>query len=105
MPEGASNSDESTVNSLIADQLELQEDVYNKIASVRRVETSRDDQARLTLLTLETSEARRAIQRNAFKLKYFRLNDKKIVRPDLTPMEMDEDGKLNDELWAAATSR
>ena len=58
IPESASNADESTIKNSIGDQLELQEGVYNKIKSVRRFGTHRDDQSLLTLLTLETSEAR-----------------------------------------------
>ena len=65
------------IKNLIADQVELQEDVYNKIKSVRRVGALSEDQPLLTFLTLETSETRHAILRNSFKLKYITMTDKK----------------------------
>ena len=71
--ETAPNSDECTVKNPIADQLELQKDVYNKLKSVRRIGKPLYDQPRLTLLTLETSEARRVILLNSIKLKDFSL--------------------------------
>ena len=87
IPESAPNSDESTVKNFLADQLKSQEDLYSKIKSLRRVGTSRDNQPRLTLFTLKTSEACRAILRNSSKLEDYRLNDKIVFnKPDLTPM-------------------
>ena len=103
LPEATNDiNDLPKLKEFLSSKLDLNEtEVNSGLTQLKRLGERTVGKNRIIIVTCENSEIRRKMLQNATKLKDFRTpeNKKVFINPDMTKLQMEENMKLNDELW------